>query len=101
MRRVIVFSLLLLVMFSVPALASTYIKVDDNTLRVLDTEEKSSDLTVPMIKHEIDGMNRDITVYEDKIAGCNTRKAKYEEMLIQCEDMDIVEKTKPVEPIIE
>lgn len=91
--------IILLMLLAVPCYAQTYVKVDENTIRAIETKETSIDLTVEEIKHELDGVRKDM---ENITASYNRQmdtfiaiEEKYESMLSNCEELGIKEKVTP------
>ena len=108
MRVVLMVLVLTLVCFEGFA-ASTYIKASDEKIGVVETTETTTELTVAEIKHEIEGIQNDLTKIEESKQPFLDRLEKYEAMLAQCSVMGIkepvkapVDEIKPiVEPVIE
>ena len=86
-------------------LAATYIKVSDEKVGIVT--EVSQEYTIAEIKHEIEGIQNDITRIEASKQPFLDRLAKYEDMLANCsamgikEPVKVVDEIKPIEPIIE
>ena len=104
MRIALMILVLTLVCFE--GFAATYEKVDDS-LKVTSTIEQVEQLTIQQIKHEIAGIDADLSRIEDAYLkqreGFLQRKYKYEEMLTKCDELDIKEpviiepKEEPIE----
>ena len=75
--------------------AATYEKASDNQIKVIETVESSEILNVPQIEHEIAGIDADILRIEESYAKqrgeFETRKARYEAMLMKCVELEIAE----------
>lgn len=77
---------------------ATYIKVSDEKIGVIT--EATQEMTVAEIKHEISGITADISRIEASKQPFLDRMAKYEELLRQCDTLNIKEPViAPAEPI--
>ena len=97
---------MIMLLMAVPVLAAVYEKVDDS-LKVTSTIEQVEQLTIQQIKHEIAGIDADLSRIEESYLKQKDeflqRKYKYEEMLNKCVELDIKEpviiepKEEPIE----
>ena len=81
--------------------AATYEKVDDR-VKITETKEVITEVTIAELEHEISGIDYDISVYQAKIDECNLRKEKYRTIILEAEKLGILSpaiEEKPDNPI--
>ena len=82
----------------------TFVKVDDQTIRHVRTEEKAEDYTLAALDHEIAGCDNDLARIEAMKAPIAERKAKLEAVKAEAVRMEIGKILEPIvieEPILE
>ena len=79
--------------------ASTYIKASNEKIRVIETIERTTETTVAELKHEIDGVDKDLATIEAQYLTVREnflkRKMALTEALEQCDTLGIAE-PKPI-----
>ena len=93
-----------LLLIATPCFAQTYSKVDDTTIRSVETKETSTDMTIAQIKHELEGVRNDMTSitdsYNRQMATFQAIEDKYVKMLEEADKLGIEEpKTEITTPI--
>ena len=75
--------------------AATYDKLSESLIKVTETTESSETLNISQIEHEIAGIDADILRIEESYTKqrgeFEARKARYEAMLLKCEELEIKE----------
>ena len=70
-------------------------KIDDTTMRVVETVQNSTDITITQIKHELQGINNDLEVVDDRYAkakeGLLKKKDVFTTLLTDAENLGIKE----------
>ena len=80
--------------------AQTYSKVDDTTIRCVESKEVSTDMTIAKIKHELEGVRNDMAViterYNEQMETFKAIEEKYQAMHDNCESLGVKEKVEPI-----